>query len=83
MLKRILAEIEMADGAIQVTELSRKLDIDPAALAGMIAFLQRKGHLGYRDMTQEAKSSACAGCALSGTRCSAAFAPREPIRGNR
>ena len=77
MLSRVLAEIEAANGVIRVPELSRKLDIDSAALEGMLTFLERKGHLGRRDIAQEVKSSVCARCALSRAGCSATCSTRE------
>jgi len=77
MLSRVLAEIEAANGVLRVLELSRKLDIDSAPLEGMLAFLERKGHLRRRHIAQELKSPACARCALSTAGGSATCSTRE------
>ena len=45
MLNRVLNEIKQANGPVLLADLSRKLDIEPDALQGMIAFLVRKGRL--------------------------------------
>jgi DNA-binding MarR family transcriptional regulator len=77
MLSRVLVEIEAANGVILVPELSRKLDIDSAALEGMLTFLERKGRLRRQDIAQEARSSVCVRCALSRFGCSATCSTRE------
>lgn len=45
MLHRVLQEIEQADGPITLAELSRRLNIEPGALQGMIDFWVQKGRL--------------------------------------
>jgi len=60
MLYQVLQEIEEATGPILVTDLGRKLDIDPAALLGMIEFWVRKGRLRDDDAVLE-EGIVCAG----------------------
>ena len=45
MLQLILQEIELAGGTVNLADLSRKLDIEPGALEGMLEFWVRKGRL--------------------------------------
>ena len=45
MLQLILQEIESAGGTVNLTDLSRKMDVDPGALEGMLDFWVRKGRL--------------------------------------
>jgi hypothetical protein len=45
MLRQVLQELETAGGSISLTELARKLDVEPGALVGMIEFWVRKGRL--------------------------------------
>jgi hypothetical protein len=63
MLQLILQEIELAGGTINLVDLSRKLDVDPGALEGMLEFWVRKGRL--RNSNQGGKfcstSTACGG----------------------
>lgn len=63
MLQLILQEIESAGGTVNLADLSRKLDVDPGALAGMLEFWVRKGRL--RSSSQGGKfcstSAACGG----------------------
>ncbi len=60
MLYQVLEEIEQAHGPVLVSELGRKLDIDQAALLGMIEFWVRKGRLRDDDAVVET-GIACAG----------------------
>jgi hypothetical protein len=53
VLHRVLQEIEAAQGSISLTDLSRKLAVDPGALAGMIQYWVRKGRL--KDDSQQAE----------------------------
>ncbi len=58
MLNQVLQEIEHARGSITVSELSRKMGVEPAALEGMIQFWVRKGRLQLGDdQTSEAVCS--------------------------
>lgn len=50
MLHRVLQEIEAAQGAVNLGELSRKLGVERSALDGMIGYWVRKGRL--RDESQ-------------------------------
>ena len=45
MLSQVLQELESAKSAVNLNELSRKLDIERSALEGMIAYLVQKGKL--------------------------------------
>lgn len=45
MLRELLRIVESAGGAISLTELSRRLGVDAAALDGMLDFWVRKGRL--------------------------------------
>lgn len=45
MLQLILQEIESAGGTVNLADLSRKLDVEPGALEGMLEFWVRKGRL--------------------------------------
>lgn len=58
MLHQVLSEIKNARGPITVSELSRKLGIQPAALEGMIEFWVRKGRL-QRDDQEIGESCSC------------------------
>ncbi len=45
MLKQVLAEIQNANGKLDMRQLSKKLNISPSALEGMIEFWVKKGKL--------------------------------------
>ena len=45
MFERILREFAAATGPVSLRDLSRRLEIEPSALAGMLDFLVRKGRL--------------------------------------
>ena len=62
MLSQIIKEIERADGAIDLNELSWRLGVQRSALDGMIETLVRKGRLREVD-TGGGMSSPCAHCA--------------------
>ena len=49
MLHAILHEIETTPGPITMRELSRKLNVQPGALQGMIQFWVQKGRLAIDD----------------------------------
>ena len=57
-LNQVLEAITSAHGPITVSELSRKLSIEPAALEGMIEFWVRKGRL-QRDIEDGDGGCAC------------------------
>lgn len=60
MLNRVLQEIESTQGALNLSELSRKLNIDRGVLDGMIQFWVRKGRLVDDDTVDaECSSSTC------------------------
>ncbi len=45
LLRRVLAEIESADGPLTVNELSHRLDVDRETLSSLLAFWVRKGRI--------------------------------------
>ncbi len=45
MLHQVLQAIESAQGPLLLSDLSRQLELEPAVVAGMIAFWVRKGRL--------------------------------------
>jgi DNA-binding HxlR family transcriptional regulator len=61
MLSQILQELERADGAIDLNELSRRLGVQRSALDGMIETLVRKGRL--RQIEVGETPPLCASCA--------------------
>ncbi len=62
MLRRILEELRTATEPVNLTELSRKLDVDHSALDGMLLQLVRQGKL--REITAEGSECVhCGGCA--------------------
>lgn len=45
MLRQVLQTVEAAGGPITLSELSRRLDIDPGALTGMLEHWAQRGRL--------------------------------------
>ncbi len=70
MLHQVLQAIESAPGAVNLNELSQKLNIERSALDGMIQFWVRKGRL--KDDSQPAQSSCCSTTSSCGHSCSGA-----------
>ena len=66
MLQRVLREIESAGETLSLDELSRRLDIEPGALEGMIQFWVRKGRI-REDTGTDCDLGACetGGCGCS------------------
>lgn len=60
MLVQVLEEIEQASGPVLLKDLSRKLNIDPGVLMGMIQFWVQKGRL-CDDDTIADQGLVCAG----------------------
>lgn len=62
MLRDVLQELKQAQGPINLNELSRKLNIEPSALQGMILFWVQKGRL--QDETQATRVilESCSSC---------------------
>jgi len=60
MLSRIIKELEGAGGAIDLNELSQRLDVQRSALDGMIETLVRKGRL--RQVEAGEPPPMCASC---------------------
>lgn len=65
MLREVLQAVEAADGPITLNELSRRLDIDPGVLDGMLAHWSRRG----RVTVDTQAGIACAGTTVA-VRCS-------------
>jgi hypothetical protein len=67
MLRQVLREIEQAQGTVNLNELAHRLDVEPSALEGMIAFWVRKGRLRDDDQAAVAALQTCASgsCATS------------------
>jgi hypothetical protein len=68
MLNQVLNEIENARGPITIHELGHKLEINPAALEGMLEFWVRKGRIQNDEQAASCESgiSSC-GSSCSGT----------------
>jgi hypothetical protein len=62
MLREVLRLIETAGGPLTVTELSRRLGIDPGALEGMLEFWAHKGRL----VVDGGTAAACSGSCMAG-----------------
>ncbi|MCP4428693.1 MAG: hypothetical protein GY803_29760 [Chloroflexi bacterium] len=62
MLHQVLHEISQVNGPVMLTDLSRKLDIAPSALQGMIDFWVRKGRLKDDDAETKAAMTCGSGC---------------------
>ena len=67
MLIKILREIEKSKGSVSLQELSRRLNIDPGVLDGMLEHWVRKGRLqkavaGYAANCED--TAACTACKL-------------------
>jgi hypothetical protein len=63
MLQAILSEIKNARQPLDLQSLSRRLEIEPQALEGMIQFLVQKGRLQI-EPTYGNETEQCAGCVL-------------------
>jgi hypothetical protein len=59
VLTQVLQELESAQGAVSLDDLSRKLGVERSALEGMIAFWVRKGRL--KEDYAALLTGACAG----------------------
>ena len=59
MLKKVLREIQIAEGPITIKELSRNLGIDPHALDGMLEFWVRKGRITTNEKSYSNDSTGC------------------------
>ena len=80
MLYQVIEEIEQAQGPVLLADLSRKLDIDPGTLSGMIQFWVRKGRLRDDDAALQdgiaCASGACGSSCAGATAC--AFVVKLP-----
>jgi hypothetical protein len=72
VLYRVLHEIESAQGAVNLNDLSRKLGIEQSTLRGMLSFWVRKGRLQGDPLAVRAGSCAggicnvfCSSCPLA------------------
>ena len=68
MLNQVLQEIETAQSALNLGDLSRKLGIERSALDGMIQFWVRKGHL-VDDAGAETQAGAVCSIGSCGASC--------------
>jgi hypothetical protein len=63
MLQQVLRELETAQGPVNLSQLARKLKVDPGALEGMVQFWVRKGRLKNLAAADEtAPLPSCSGC---------------------
>jgi hypothetical protein len=68
MLNQVLQEFEQAKGPITLADLSRKLEIAPDALEGMLQFWVRKGRIRCDDDIESGESvTGTCGPSCSGT----------------
>ncbi|MCZ2114450.1 MAG: FeoC-like transcriptional regulator [Anaerolineae bacterium] len=66
MLRDVLRAVESTQGSITLVELSRRLNIDPGVLEGMLQHWERKGRLVLNSGTATACNLNCATeCACS------------------
>ena len=66
MLIQLLKEIENSNGVIRISELSKKLDADPAVVEGMLEHWVRKGRIQRSgDYLSACKPNACSQCCHS------------------
>ncbi len=66
MLLKVLQAVESADGPVTLTELSRRLNIAPSALEGMLGYWAGKGRL----VVDGRSAAACAGgCSAASCAC--------------
>ena len=76
MLTAILKELAQAEGPLNMRELSRKLDVQPGALEGMLMQLL---HMGKLELVNESGDcSSCAGSCTGAEECPFVF--RTPQR---
>ncbi len=69
MLREVLQAVEAAEGPITLNELSRRLELDPRVLDGMLEHWSRRGKLVVDGVT----GTACAGSMTSAS-CSCGLA---------
>ena len=58
MLSQVLRQIQAAQGTLRLNELATRLNIEPSALEGMLAFWVSKGRL--NPVSIEGDAAACA-----------------------
>jgi len=75
MLTQVLLEIKSAQNSLNLSELSRKLDIDRSALDGMIQFWVRKGRLRDDDADLAVMTSTCSPPSCGGSCAGMAVCP--------
>ncbi len=77
MLRQVLQTVEAAEGPITLSELSRRLDIAPGALAGMLEHWAQRGRL----TVESGAASPCAdggGCGSCSGAMACPFVARLP-----
>lgn len=65
LLHDVLNTIRSADGPVTVDDIAFAVEADPAAVAGMLDLLARRGRLRV-DGAQTCGASACGGCGVGG-----------------
>lgn len=70
MLLRVLQAVESADGPVTLADLSRRLDIVPSALEGMLAYWAGKGRLVVDGRSTAACAKSCSVASCSCGSCS-------------
>ena len=71
MLTQLISIIDRAGGALEISQLCRKLNLDRSVVEGMLVTLRRMGYIEQDQIKKAdyATQSKCASCSLNG--CSA------------
>ena len=71
MLNQVLREMESIQGTVRLEEIAARLNLEPAALEGMIAFWVSKGRLAPASVDGDtvACTTACAGACPAAEQC--------------
>ncbi|RMD50119.1 MAG: hypothetical protein D6835_04740 [Candidatus Thermofonsia bacterium] len=79
LLKQVLETIESQEGPILIHDLAAMLNIEPSALAAMVAFWARKGKLVLNDEAGEtAVTAACSKCHPTNSQTTCKYIVRLP-----
>lgn len=65
MLTRLLKEIESSGGTATVSELARRLGVDPGVVSAMAGVLEARGALTFSDSGSLCAFPKCGGCCRS------------------
>ncbi len=60
LIRQVVEAVQASGGVIDLNALSRKLEIQPKALEGILAFCARKGYI----CLETEKAQGCASCAV-------------------